>query len=110
MFHSIQYLIIVVVQHVKEQMARTDLSGPLHRPLVYGGAFYGVSFVLALFLFFVVPLIYVPFGFTATQSFVMMVVVINLHHFVVDGFIWRTRPAGGQLAVNTRQQNIPLAV
>jgi len=110
MFHSLQYLIIVVVQHVKEQMARTDKSGPLHRPLVYGGGFYGISFVLAIFLFFVVPLIYVPFGFTATQSFIMMTVVINLHHFVVDGFIWRTRPAGGQPTVNTRQQNVPLAV
>jgi len=98
MFHSIQYLIIVVARHVQEQMARTDVRGPLHRPLVYGGAFYGMSFVIALFLFFVVPLGYVPFGFNATESFVMMTMVINLHHFIVDGFIWRAKPAGKQPA------------
>jgi hypothetical protein len=95
MFHSIQYLIIVVVQHVKEQMARTDRTGALHRPALYASAFYGVSFVIAVFIFFIVPLLYVGLGFNATQSFAMMTIVINLHHFIVDGFIWKTRAAIG---------------
>lgn len=94
MFHSIQYLIVVVAHHVKEQMERPDRRGPLHRPIVYASGFYGVSLVLAAFLFFVVPLGYTVFGFGATQAFVVMTSMINLHHFVVDGFIWRTRRPG----------------
>jgi hypothetical protein len=111
MFHSIQYLIIVVVRHVHEQMARTDASNPkLHRPVVYGSMFYGVSFVLGIFLFFIVPLVYVPLGFTATSSFTMMMIIINLHHFIVDGFIWRTKPAGGKPAASPRLDPVAAAV
>ncbi len=93
-FHSIQYLIIVVVQHVKEQMARQDVKlGPFHTPLFHGAWFYGLSFVLAGFLFFAVPMVvYPPMGFDASESILMMIVIINLHHFIVDGFIWRNKP------------------
>jgi hypothetical protein len=48
-------------------------------------AFYGMSFVVAIVLFFGIPLICVPLGFSATSAFVMMTIVINLHHFIVDG-------------------------
>ncbi|HTK28613.1 MAG TPA: hypothetical protein VL309_03630 [Vicinamibacterales bacterium] len=107
MLHSTQYLIIVVTRHVQEQMARTDAKPKLHKPFVYGSIFYGVSFVLGIVLFFIVPLVYVPFGFTATQSFMMMTVVINLHHFIVDGFIWRTRPPGAKPAPTSGLRPVP---
>jgi hypothetical protein len=110
MLHSIQYLVVVVERHVTEQMARTDRHGSLHRPWVYATGFYGVSFVLAIVLFFVTPLIYVPFGFTATQSFTMMTWVINLHHFIVDGFIWRARPAVKQSDRYPQHDSMPVAV
>jgi hypothetical protein len=106
MFHSVQYLIIVVVQHVKDQMARTDRSGPLHRPVLYASAFYGVSFVIGVVIFFVVPLLYVGLGFNATQSFAMVTIVINLHHFIVDGFIWKTRAAASRVVTSARQSRV----
>lgn len=112
--HSVQYLIIVVVQHSKEQMARTDVGPrlrPFHSPAFHAAAFYGMSFLLAGFLFFIVPLAYVPLGFEAAQSFVIFVVIINLHHFIVDGFIWRTKPPKSPGAVAAPpQQPIPAAV
>ena len=38
-------------------------------------------------------------------------VIINLHHFIVDGFIWRTKPSGGKPAVDSRPpEQIPVAV
>lgn len=92
MLHSIQYLIVAVAMHVKEQMARTDVRGRFHSPVYHGATFYGFSSLVALVLFFVLPLAYVPLGFEATQALVMVTVVINLHHFIVDGFIWRQRP------------------
>lgn len=110
MLHSIQYLIVVVERHVTDQMARSDRRGPLHRPLVYAAGFYGVSFALGAILFFVTPLMYVPFGFAPTQAFAMMTWVINLHHFIVDGFIWRTRPGEKKAALPRPLESEPVAV
>ena len=110
MFHSIQYLIIVVVRHVNDQMSRSDARPKFHNPYAYGAAFYGISFVLGALLFFVVPLAYVPLGFNATKSFTMMMIIINLHHFIVDGFIWRTKPGGGKPAATPRLDPVPVAV
>jgi hypothetical protein len=110
MLHSIQYLIIVSERHVAEQMARCDRHGPLHRPIVYAAGFYGVSFVLGVVLFFLTPLIYVPFGYTPTQAFTMMTWVINLHHFIVDGFIWRTTSTARKPALPRPLESEPLAV
>jgi hypothetical protein len=77
---------------------------------VYAAGFYGVSFVLGVVLFFLTPMIYVPFGFAATQSFTMMTWVINLHHFIVDGFIWRTKPAEKKSALPRTLESEPIAV
>ena len=110
MLHSLQYLIVVVAMHVKEQMARTNVSGRFHKPVYYGASFYGLSFLVAVFLFFLVPLAYVPMGFDATQAFVMMTVVINLHHFIVDGFIWRNKPVVKAGPVAPQPESVPLHV
>ena len=110
MFHSIQYLIVVVERHVADQMARTDRKGPLHRPVVYAAGFYGVAFVISVVIFFVVPLGYIPLGFNATESFVMMTMVINLHHFIVDGFIWRTKPAAKRSEVAVSPDRMRIAI
>jgi hypothetical protein len=110
MLHSIQYLVIVVERHVAEQMARPARRSVPHNPVVYALGFYGLSFVLGVILFFVIPLAYVPFGFAATQSFTMMTWVINLHHFIVDGFIWRTKPGIRSQAPVTQPEGMQLAV
>lgn len=93
-FHSIQYLIIVVAMHVKEQTAQPNPKlGSWHTGWFHGAWFYGLSFVLAGFLFFVIPIVtFVPLGFAAPQAILMMTTIINLHHFIVDGFIWRNKP------------------
>ena len=104
MLHSIQYLVIAVVRHVHEQSARTDRDMKRRGAFALGATFYVVSFVLGAFLFFVVPFAYVPLGFDATSCFTMMMIIINLHHFIVDGFVWRTKPAGGTPAAPPRVQ------
>jgi hypothetical protein len=107
MLHSIQYLIIVVVLHVREQMAVTPSKpNPLHRPAFYALVFYGLSFVLGVFLFFGVPAAYVRMGFDSTESYVLFAVIINLHHFIVDGFIWRNKPKGDTPAAAPRHDEI----
>jgi hypothetical protein len=110
MFHSIQYLIIAVVRHIHEQTTRADGKASRQGAFALGATFYGVSFVLGVFLFFVVPLAYVPLGFDATKSFTMMMIIINLHHFIVDGFVWRANAPGGRPSAPPRLQTVPAAV
>ena len=108
MLHSIQYLIIVVVLHVREQMAVAPATpNPLHRPAFYATAFYASSFLLGAILFFGVPAAYVRMGFDSTESYVLFAVIINLHHFIVDGFIWRNRPKAKTPAPTARHDEIP---
>jgi hypothetical protein len=90
-FHGIQYLMIVIVFHTREQMA---LPGNRHGPLYHSLWFYGVCLVLAYALFRLVPLGYVWAGFGYTESLLLVVAAINLHHFIVDGFIWRLGRGG----------------
>ena len=90
-FHAVQYLAIVIVFHVKDQMA---LPGNRHRPLYHVLKFYGASLVLAYLLFSCLPQAYVWAGFGMVESTKLVFSAINIHHFIVDGFIWRLGAGG----------------
>jgi len=85
-FHGLQYLAIVMIVHVKERMRVGP--GPAWRP---AASFYGWCVVLAYLLFHLWPRAYVLAGFSYAQSYLLIVSVINIHHFVVDAYIWRLR-------------------
>ena len=85
-FHGIQYLAIVIIFHVKEQLAR---PGARHGALYHTLWFYGVCLLLAYALFDCLPQVYMWAGASVTQSLLIVAAAINLHHFIVDGFIWR---------------------
>jgi hypothetical protein len=87
-FHGIQYLAIVIVFHVKDQLSRPEnRHGAAHHVLW----FYGASLLLAYGLFNCLPLAYVASGFGRLESVLLVVAAINIHHFIVDAFIWRLR-------------------
>jgi len=88
-FHGIQYLGIVLVFHVRDQLAR---PGNRHGPLTHALRFYAMSLLLGFALFQVLPQGYVLAGFGMVESVLLVVAAINIHHFVVDAFIWRLRP------------------
>ncbi|MDJ0853358.1 MAG: hypothetical protein QNK04_33755 [Myxococcota bacterium] len=90
-FHGVQYLAIVIVFHVKDQMALPDNR---HRPLYHVLKFYGASLVLAYLLFSCLPQAYVWAGFGMVESTKLVFSAINIHHFIVDGFIWRLGAGG----------------
>ena len=85
-FHGIQYLAIVIIFHVREQMAREDNR---HGRLYHVVWFYGVSVALAYGLFSCLPQAYSFVGFSLTESLLLVVAAIVIHHFIVDAFIWR---------------------
>lgn len=88
-FHGVQYLAIVVIFHARDQMAR---SGNRHGAAWHAAAFYATSLVLGYGLFHCWPEFYKLLGFGATESLLMVVAAINVHHFIVDAYIWRLRP------------------
>jgi hypothetical protein len=87
-FHGVQYLAITLIFHVREQVAR---PGNRHGWLRHTLQFYGLCVALGYVLFKVWPSAYVALGFGWAESALLATAVINIHHFVVDAYIWRLR-------------------
>jgi len=85
-FHGIQYLGIVIVFHVKDQLARPDNRRGTAYHVV---SFYLLSLLLAYGLFECLPSGFVAVGFGPVESTLMVLAAINVHHFIVDAYIWR---------------------
>ena len=85
-FHGLQYLALVVIFHVREQTSR---PGNRRGAFYHGLWFYTACLLLAYALFNCIPQAYVFAGFSLTDSLLLVTAAINLHHFIVDGFIWR---------------------
>jgi hypothetical protein len=88
LFHGVQYLAIASIFHVREQARR---PGNRRGPLVHVGMFYGASVGLAYVLFVAWPDAYVALGYDPRLTPQLVVAVINIHHFVVDAYVWRLR-------------------
>ncbi len=87
-FHGVQYLAIVMIFHAKDQMAR---PGNRRGPLAHALLFYAASLGLGYLLFYVWPFAYRFAGFGLAESILLCAAVVNVHHFVVDRYIWRLR-------------------
>jgi hypothetical protein len=91
-FHGLQYLAIVTIFHVRERTEGARSSGkppaPWWRP---AAGFYTVCLVSGYLLFQAWPHAAALFGFSFAESLLLIVAIINIHHFIVDAFIWRLR-------------------
>lgn len=87
-FHGIQYLVIVTIFHVKDQMSQ---PGNQRSTLYYVATFYGLSLLLGYGLFSCLPWGFVMVGFGMVESIILSVAAINIHHFIVDAYIWRLK-------------------
>jgi len=87
-FHGLQYLGIVTIFHVKDRMRTV---GNRHGRAWHVATFYGACVVLGYVLFEVWPSAYAWAGYDLTRSALLVTAAINLHHFIVDAYIWRLR-------------------
>jgi hypothetical protein len=95
-FHAVQYLAIVMIYHVRDR-----LSLPANRRgrAYHAFIFYACSFVLGYGLFIGLPTLYGAAGFRGQPTALMVAAAINIHHFVVDGYIWRSNKKGPRATV-----------
>jgi hypothetical protein len=115
LFHSLQYLLVAVVVQLKR---RIDVAGAerswarIRAEALRWGARNIVGGVL---LFLGIPLLFawVPLPFLTVAGIV--VAAVNIHHFFVDGVIWKLRDAGNasalmmNIAELARTRTAPLA-
>jgi hypothetical protein len=87
-FHSLQYLAIVCIFHVRERVAAPGNVRPGWQHAV---GFYAACLGLGYLLFQVWPYAFVWAGFGFVESAMLVTAAVNVHHFVVDAFIWRLR-------------------
>ena len=92
-FHGLQYLGIVTVFHVKDRAAaRPDDARPAWRHAL---TFYAACVALGYVLFNVLPHAGRALGFGLVESLLLVSAAINVHHFIVDAFIWRLKKTDG---------------
>jgi hypothetical protein len=85
--HALQYLALVIPHHLKDQ-SRTRKN---FRPWVEGFRFYFLSLVAGYALFGCLPYAFETYGFGFAESSILVGATINIHHFIIDAFIWRSR-------------------
>jgi len=101
--HSAQYLWITSY-YARREAAREDSSagGQMHnwRPLAY----FGALIIGGIALFVPGPwLASRAFHHDFTSSFLIFTALVNIHHFILDGAIWKLRDSSiGALLVNSR--------
>ena len=77
----------LTIFHVKTIPRGPDTgAAPLSTP-----SFYASSLALGYLLFYVWPFAYRLAGFGLAESMLLCAAVINIHHFIVDRYIWRLR-------------------
>ncbi len=86
--HGVQYMAIMLIYHVREQLREPDNK---HGWVFHTAIFYGKCVLLGYALFNCWPFIFVWMGAGFAESMLMVIAIINLHHFIVDAYIWRLR-------------------
>ena len=85
-FHGLQYMAIVMIFDVRDRMAQT---GNTHSRMFHAAVFYVMSLMLGYTLFILLPLGFRMAGFEYYDGRLAAVSVVNIHHFIVDAYIWR---------------------
>ncbi|MFO0612609.1 MAG: hypothetical protein U0414_08485 [Polyangiaceae bacterium] len=88
--HALQYLVIVTVFHVKDEMSDPKNT---HGRTYHVVGFYGLCLILGWLLFDGWPRIYawISLALDNSETERRIAWVINIHHFLVDGYIWKLR-------------------
>lgn len=85
-FHSIQYLPFIWLLHMKDTVIDKTKN-----PKLETLRWYRINVAGGGFLFWAMPIFLVMLKFDYNITRPVMLVLVNLHHFIVDGVIWKLR-------------------
>jgi hypothetical protein len=86
--HGLQYLGIMAIFHAEEQVQRPDNR---HGRGYHVAGLLLVCVALGYGLFQCWPRFYMWAGYGKVESMFMVIAAINIHHFIVDAYIWKIR-------------------
>jgi hypothetical protein len=87
-FHGLQYLAIVTIFYVKDKARE---ARPRHGTAFHTVTFYVACLALGYVLFNAWPEAYGWAGLNVGKSVLLVTAFVNIHHFIVDAYIWRLR-------------------
>ena len=107
--HGVQYMAIATLLHVKEATVPVKEGGSQRAPAYRAAAFYAGCVALAYALYYGAPPIYGALGthFTHSAAFARIALMLNFHHVILDGFIWKRRQSA---PAPVREVGAPLGV
>jgi hypothetical protein len=87
-FHGLQYVVLVGFLYLRDQLASDrNRHGPAYHLALYAGVCIAAGYAMHQCW----PLAYTLAGFGPIESAMLVVAIVNVHHFIVDGYIWRLR-------------------
>jgi hypothetical protein len=104
-FHALQYMLIAWIMQLKEKLDTRGLE-PSQRYVLSESARWGIiNFAGGVFLFWLLPRAAEMGGFTLAFATAVILSAVQIHHFFVDGVIWKLKNArvSSPLLVNVRE-------
>lgn len=91
MFHSLQYILIAWGIQLKEKLDIHNITPSKKYVFTETARWSAVNIAGGILLFYLLPGIGVAFGYSSALSVGLFLAAIQIHHFFVDGVIWKLK-------------------
>lgn len=91
MLHSLQYILVAWGLQLKEKLDVQGLSPSRHYALTETARWLTLNFIGGAVLFYLLPYTGVMLGYSSFFSLAIFFSAIQIHHFFVDGVIWKLK-------------------
>ncbi len=91
MLHSLQYILIAWGIQLKEKMEMRKIEPSRKYVATETTRWFVINFIGGILLFYMLPNIGTALGYTSLFSIAIVYAAIQIHHFFVDGVIWKLK-------------------
>ena len=91
LFHSLQFILVAWGLQLKEKLEVQEIIPSRKYALTETARWFTINFIGGAFLFYLLPLSGVLLGYSEFFSIAIFFSAIQIHHFFVDGVIWKLK-------------------